>query len=169
MIDLIPMRRKRQALSEEACIEVLERGTSGVLALNDSELGAPYQVPLNYGYRDGRLTFHGAMTGHKIDLLKAGARASFTIIDQDEIIPEQYTSYFRSVVCTGRLRQLTDPDERLEELLFVAERFWPGHEEKAREEIAPAFDHTFVLVLDIETMTGKEAVELARRRRAGEL
>ena len=45
MIDLILMRRKRQALSEEACIEVLERGTSGVLALNDSELGAPYQVP----------------------------------------------------------------------------------------------------------------------------
>lgn len=33
MIDLIPMRRKRQALSEEACIEVLERGTSGVLVL----------------------------------------------------------------------------------------------------------------------------------------
>ena len=51
----------------------------------------------------------------------------------------------------------------------LAERFWPGHEEKAREAIAPAFDHTFVMVLDIETMTGKEAVELARRRRAGEL
>lgn len=54
MIDLILMRRKRQALSEEACIEVLERGTSGVLALNDSELRAPYQVPLNYGYRARR-------------------------------------------------------------------------------------------------------------------
>ena len=73
------------------------------------------------------------------------------------------------MVCTGRLRQLTDPDERLEELLFTAERFWPGHEEKAREEIAPAFDHTAVLVLEIEVMTGKEASELARRRRAGEL
>ncbi len=62
MIDLIPMRRKRQALSEEAGIEVLERGTSGVLALNDSELGAPYQVPLNYGYR-AQAAGWGAVSG----------------------------------------------------------------------------------------------------------
>ena len=109
MESAIPMRRKRQSLPEETCIEVLERGTSGVLALNDPEQGVPYQVPVNYGYRDGRLTFHGATVGHKVELLKADPRASFTVIDQDQIVPEQYTSWFRSVVCTGRLRLLTDP------------------------------------------------------------
>lgn len=169
MESVIPMRRKRQSLPEETCIEVLERGTSGVLALNDPEQGVPYQVPVNYGYRDGRLTFHGATVGHKVELLKADPRASFTVIDQDQIVPEQYTSWFRSVVCTGRLRLLTDPDERMDELMFMAERFWPDHEEHARAEIAGAFDHTAVLALDIETMSGKEAAELARRRRAGEL
>ena len=41
------MRRKNQALSEEECIAVLRRGTSGVLAAAGED-DYPYAVPLSY-------------------------------------------------------------------------------------------------------------------------
>ena len=57
------MRRKRQQLSREESIAVLERGTAGVLAVAGTE-GYPYAVPLSYVYADGKLYFHSARTGH---------------------------------------------------------------------------------------------------------
>ena len=165
----IPMRRAKQQLPPEACLEVLERGTSGVLALNDPESGYPYQVPLSYGYRSGKLTFHGAKVGHKIDLLHADCRASFTVIDQDEIVPEQYTTRYRSVTCTGTLRLVEDASEMRDELMFMAERFYPGHDDEATAEIERFVDACAVLVLELDGVVGKENTELAQMRRAGRL
>ena len=51
------MRRKRQQLDEAACRAVLERGTSGVLAVSGDD-GYPYAVPLSYVYTEGKLFFH---------------------------------------------------------------------------------------------------------------
>ena len=41
------MRRKKQVLPEEVCTSILNRGTSGVLALMGDE-GYPYAVPVSY-------------------------------------------------------------------------------------------------------------------------
>ena len=58
------MRRKKQILSEKKCIEVLEKGTAGVLALlGDNDY--PYAVPISYVYYNSKLFFHGAKSGHK--------------------------------------------------------------------------------------------------------
>ena len=59
------MRRRRQQLTHEECLAILERGTSGVLAVSGED-GYPYAVPLSYVYRDGRLFFHCAKSGHKL-------------------------------------------------------------------------------------------------------
>ena len=48
------LRRKRQALSKEACAEILSRGTSGVLALAGDD-GYPYAVPISYVYDGEKL------------------------------------------------------------------------------------------------------------------
>ena len=81
-----PMRRFKQALSPEECRAVLERGTSGVLALT-GDGGWPYAVPLSYVYADGKLYFHSAKSGHKVDAIRSCPRASFCVIDQDHIVP----------------------------------------------------------------------------------
>ena len=62
------MRRKKQQLTEEDCIRVLEEGTSGVLALKGDD-DYPYAVPISYVYSDGVLYFHSALTGHKVDAI----------------------------------------------------------------------------------------------------
>ena len=50
------MRRKRQILSAQECISILEKDTSGVLAL-DGDDGYPYAVPLSYLYENGKIYF----------------------------------------------------------------------------------------------------------------
>ena len=82
-----PMRRSKQALSPEKCQEILQRGTSGVLALS-GEGGYPYAVPISYVYADGKLYFHSAKAGHKIDAIRSCPKGSFCVIDQDHIVPE---------------------------------------------------------------------------------
>lgn len=105
------MRRKRQALSASEVAEILHRGTSGVLALlGDEEY--PYAVPLSYVYDEGKLYFHSATSGHKIDAIGRSAKASFCVIDQDSIRSEKYTTYFRSVIVFGRIRVITDEKKR---------------------------------------------------------
>ena len=53
------MRRARQQLSEQESVEILERGTSGVLALLGED-GYPYAVPISYALDGRRLFFHRA-------------------------------------------------------------------------------------------------------------
>ena len=70
------LRRKKQALSGAECEAVLERGTHGVLALAGDD-GYPYAVPLSYLYADGKLVFHCAKAGHKMDAVARCNKASF--------------------------------------------------------------------------------------------
>jgi len=83
------MRRIKQELSNEACIQVLNKGTSGVLAVY-GENGYPYAVPLSYIYDNSKIYFHCALSGHKLYAIKSNSKVSFCVIDQDEIIPEEY-------------------------------------------------------------------------------
>ena len=86
-----PMRRSRQALGVDACRDVLARGASGVLAvLGDG--GWPYAVPLSYAFDGEKLYFHCAREGHKLDAIRREARASFCVVDRDEVVPEEYIS-----------------------------------------------------------------------------
>ena len=50
------MRRKRQQLSDEESIGILEKATSGTLALL-GDGGYPYGVPINYVYDDRNYIF----------------------------------------------------------------------------------------------------------------
>ena len=104
-----PMRRIKQQLSEDDAKSVLEHGTSGVIALSGDE-GYPYAVPMSYVFDGNRIIFHSALSGHKIDAIKNSNKASFCVVEKDEIIPDEYTTYFRSVVAFGKIRIL-DRDE----------------------------------------------------------
>ena len=106
-----PMRRNKQALSPAQCEAVLARGSSGVLAVSGDD-GYPYAVPLSYVYAGGRLYFHCAAAGHKLDAVRRCPKASFCVIDQDRVVPEEYTTYFRSVIVFGQVRELTDAAEK---------------------------------------------------------
>lgn len=154
------MRRKRQQLSEEECEVILKRGTSGVLAVSGDD-GYPYAVPLSYVYDGGRLFFHCAKSGHKMDAMLRCSKVSFCVIDQDRIVPEEYTTYFRSVIAFGVVRILEDDNEKRAAVRKLALKYAPDDSEENREQaIQREWKPLCMLEMEIAHMTGKEAIEL---------
>ena len=157
------MRRKRQQLTDEECIRILETSTAGTLALL-GDGGYPYAVPISYVYRDGKLYFHSALSGHKIDAIRNYDKASFCIIDKDDVHGEEYTTYFRSVIAFGHIRLIEDEGEQREAALCLGNHYNPNHDDALQKELAKGFNHMVIIRMDIEHMTGKEAIELVRMR-----
>lgn len=158
------MRRKKQVLPADESIAVLSRGTSGVLAVS-GDGGYPYAVPLSYVYHDGKIFFHCAGSGHKLDAIAGNSKASFCVIDQDEVVPQEYTTYFRSVIAFGNARVLEDEAEKRSALEILAARYSPDHEEGRLREIDKLLKQTCVVELAVEHLSGKESIELVKEKR----
>ena len=157
------MRRKKQQLSTKECVEILRKRTSGVLAVFGED-GYPYAVPISYVYEDGKIYFHSAKAGHKIDAIQQNSKVSFCIIDQDQVMPEKYTSYFRSVIVFGKVRILEDDQEKYKSIEQLAVKYAPDdREEERKKAIEQEWNAFCMLELTIEHMTGKEAKELAKK------
>lgn len=155
------MRRKKQSLPLEEIIKILNRGTSGVLAVSGDN-GYPYTVPLSYVYHDNKIFFHCAKTGHKLDAIAKNAKVSFCVIDKDTVMPEEYTSYFRSVIVFGKASILEDEVEKRNALEILAARYSPDQEQGRLQEIDREFNIVCMIELTIEHMSGKEAIELVK-------
>ena len=154
-----PMRRVRQQLTNEICLEILRNATSGTLAvLGDADY--PYAVPLSFVYTDGIIYFHSAKSGHKIDAIMHHDKASFCVIDKDEIHGEEFTTYFRSVIAFGRITIVSSPCEKLEGAKLLGRKYNPGDEVALTHELEKGLAHMELLRFDIEHLTGKEAIEL---------
>lgn len=154
------MRRKKQELAQEECVKILNKGTSGVLAVSGDE-DYPYAVPLSYVYHDWKIYFHCAKEGHKLDAIERNDKVSFCVIDQDRVIPEEYTTYFRSVIAFGKARKIEDEEEKRKTLEILAVKYSPDQEGLSKE-IDGQLKRVTMVELSIEHMTGKEAIELVR-------
>lgn len=162
MSDFREMRRKRQQLSEAESIEILRKSTSGTLALLGDN-GYPYAVPISYVYAEGKLYFHSALSGHKIDAIRNCNKASFCVIDKDDVRPEKYTTYFRSVIAFGRIHIIEDEQEKLETARLLGDRYNPNQEEALQKELDKGLSRMVMIRFDIEHLTGKEAIELVKQ------
>lgn len=161
------MRRFKQLLDEQATKEILNNATNGVLSLVDSD-GEPYGVPISYAYDGDRsIYFHSAVKGHKIECIEAESRCSFCVVAQDLIVPDEFTTYFRSVIVKGTVHTVIDRDDMIQGLLLLCAKYSPGIDPDA--EISKCINHVSVLRLDIDSLTGKEAIELVRKRKEADI
>lgn len=158
------MRRKKQQLTQEETMVILREGTSGVLSLTGDE-GYPYGVPLSYVYDGDKLYFHCAKEGHKIDAIRKNPKASFCVIAQDEIVPEKYTTCYRSVIAFGSVRILENEGEKRRAIEELALKYAPEDSEENRQNyIEKNWEPLCMLEMTVEHLSGKEAIELVRRK-----
>lgn len=149
------MRRIEKQLSTEESIEMLKKSPHGTLALMGDD-DYPYSLPISFAYKDNKIYFHGAKQGHKIDAIEKQPKVSFSVIEQDDIIPESFDTMYRSVIAFGKARILTDKDEKRAALRTILEKYSSEFMESGEKHIDAAWEAVSAVEIEIEHMTGKE-------------
>ena len=158
------MRRFKQQLSEAECIEVLKNQPRGVLSVIGDD-GYPYGFPISYWFNeeDGHIYFHCAKQGHKIDSINRSDKVSFCVIGMYQNVPEKFTTYFRSVVVFGRASVVSDDKEKRRAIELLADKYSPNEPAEKRDaEIEHEWKVLTLVRIDIEHLTGKQAIELVK-------
>jgi hypothetical protein len=149
---------KREIRDGEAVEGILRECPVGRLATVGRD-GYPVVKPLNFVYLDGRIYFHSAREGEKIEDMARDERVCFEV---DSLIELQKTAgdpcaagcFYRSVIVKGKAQIVEGRDERLKALKGLMEKYQPegGYGDFPEEKLAI----TAVVRIDIVEMTGKE-------------
>ena len=149
------MRRVRQQISDDDCREILRTEKRGVLSLI-GDGGYPYGIPLDHWYceENGRIYFHGAKEGHKIDSIKKCDKASYCVYDKGYTKPGEWALNIKSVIVFGRIRLVTDKDKEREICTRLVQKF-TDDEDFLEKELRNSLARVQCLELIPEHMTGK--------------
>ena len=157
-----PMRRQdRQIGDEERIWEILRSAVVCRVAFCDE--GWPYIVPMNFGCLDGKLYFHCAPKGTKLDLLKANPNVCFEVDVNVEIVPGaeacNWSVRYQSVVGLGRMSIVEELEEKRAGLkALLAQSSGLAQSPSADIEIPEHISEAIVILrVDIESLTGKES------------
>ena len=149
------MRRFKQELSQQECSEVLKTQPRGVLSvLGDN--GYPYGIPMDHWYDEatGKLCFHSAKSGHKLDAIRACDKVSFCVYDEGWRREGEWSLNIRSVVVFGRLRIVDDP-ARVTEICTNLCRKFTDDAAYLEHELQTSLPNVLCLELTPEHITGK--------------
>jgi uncharacterized protein len=135
--------------------EVLRREAWGCLGVCTAD-GHPYVVPINYAYVDGKVLFHCALEGKKLDCIRANPGVCFTVARQPGAVREHPGGApchvdNDSVICYGEARIVVDLQERVEVLNRFNRVFRPEAKDLSLERAAGCA----AVEISIREMTGR--------------
>lgn len=150
-----PMRRFKQALSDDECLAVLRSVPRGVLSVLGDD-GYPYGLPIDFFYdgESGHIFFHGAKSGHKLDAIERCDKVSLCVFDDGFKKNGEWALNIKSVIIFGRIRRVTDSDLSAFICRALCRRF-TNDESYAEHEIAAFLPNVQCLELTPEHMSGK--------------
>ena len=146
------MRSKANMLTNEEVENILKTSPNGTLALY-GENGYPYSVPVNFVYSDGKIYFHGAAEGYKLDCMKKDPHVSFSVIGKDDIAKENFTTLFSSVIAFGTIRVIDTMEEKIPVLEAMVGKYSAEFMESGKELIRKGCG-SVAYELTIDHMTG---------------
>lgn len=150
------MRRNDRAVTSPSEItDIMSR--CEVLHLAISAQPAPYLLPVNFGMEPDGMTLyiHGAMAGHKYDLLQTDNHVGFEMDSTQGLVLDEAghscTMNYESVMGWGIVEELTDPEEKIHALDRIMAHY---HAEDFSYNAAVA-QRTRILCLRVQERTGK--------------
>lgn len=154
------MRVAKKEIKDRSIVEeLLAKCPVGRMA-TIGEDGWPMVKPLNFVYRDGKIYFHSAREGEKIDHINRDSRVCFEVDLPIGYVrgapgdPCRAEYLYQSVICRGRARLVSDDGERRAALAALMKKYQPegGYGDFLEEKLAI----TAVVRIIVETMTGKQ-------------
>ena len=152
------MRRFKQQITDAECVEVLKNAKRGILSVLGDD-GYPYGIPVDHWYneKDGKLYFHGAKSGHKVDAINACDKVSYCTMDEGYREEGDWALNIKSVVVFGRARFFTyeEEPEKVREVCIGLSAKFTDDPNYADDEIAKVGKNVLCLEITPEHMTGK--------------
>ena len=148
---------------KESMEEILREGDIGHLAFVSDE---PYVIPINYTYSQGRIIFHCALEGRKLDLIRANPKVCLEVSSQEgrpaPHAADVCDAPFQSVLCWGEARIIDDLAERIEILNEFQARYDdpPGTRDPITEERA---NNCGAIEITVTKMTGRKVSGQGKR------
>ena len=149
------MRRFKQALTKQECLDILKKEPRGVLSVI-GENGYPYGMPMNHWYdeQNGKLYFHGAKSGHKIDAIKKCDKVSYCVYNQGYRKEGEWALNIQSVIIFGHIKIVEDKSKKIEICTHLCQKFTDDQEYLAHE-LQHSGPVVQCLELTIDHMSGK--------------
>jgi len=119
--------------------------------------GFPYVVPMNFGYRNNTVYFHGAPTGKKIDILRNNPKICISFSTdhelryQNEKVACSWSMKYRSVIAYGVVKFVDDPEEKVKILNIIM----TNYTDKEFKYSPPAVREVNVFKVEIEKVDGR--------------
>ena len=148
-----PLRKADLKMEDLVAKELLTSGEYGVLSTICSN-GYPYGVPMSYVYFNDAIYFHGAAEGHKHENIVEQSKVSFCVVGKTQVIPEQFTTNYESVIVFGQISVASGP-EKLEALFATVEKYCSEYSEKGKGIIRNMEPKINVLKMSIDHISGK--------------
>jgi len=139
------------------CERILDSHDVGLLVM--CREGEPYAVPMNHAYHDGKLYFHCATTGKKLDMIRANPRVSYVVNRETGEPPAAEKSRmchgdWESVIVCGSARVIEDPEALRRAFLTFGRHYDPNFQFSER-----ALENTRAIIIEIDSMTARREVQ----------
>ena len=144
-----PMRKKEYEVTDTSVIRrILGRATQCRVAMVDGS--EPYLVTMNCGWDGEHLLLHSAIQGRKLDILRANPRVCVEIDEDVQLVfgatGEECTANYVSVIGTGTVSFILDPEAQSRDLNVITRQCHPG----APEEVFSDTALSRVAVLEVQ-------------------
>ena len=150
--------RKNRQITEQECIQVLQKETRGVLSvLGDDDY--PYGMPMNHYYaEDGNIYFHCGKSGHRLDAIKRHNKVSFCVYEKGCADAGEWALRVKSVIVFGKIEIVDDIKTIIDITTKLSHKFTLD-DEYIMEEIRKYAKETLLLKLVPEHICGKRVCE----------
>jgi nitroimidazol reductase NimA-like FMN-containing flavoprotein (pyridoxamine 5'-phosphate oxidase superfamily) len=148
--------KNRPIISKQENEAIICKCQTCSIAMIDPD-GKPYVLPMNFGYADDYIYFHGSATGKKVDVLKnqADVCISFSTDHELRYVTEEvacsWSMRYRSVLVYGKAEFVEDSEEKIKCLNIVMAHYT----DRKFEYNAPSIREVMVFKVKIDKMEGR--------------
>lgn len=118
------MKKSNPLNSTEEITNILMNEKYGILSTVSAD-GQPYGVALNYCYisEENSIFFHCGKNGKKLENINTNSKVSFIVVGHNEVIPEKFTTHYKSVIVTGIANIVLNKEEIVSKLQILCDKF----------------------------------------------